>query len=350
MTKRRLLLAFTVVELLVVVAVIVLLVGIMVTVLSGSAKAAQSASTRALMGTLSSALARFKTDLGYFPPVLGAAPSMPSGAGTPGHLRDLLIPQVIGGPNLPQQVSPQNYCSITSLVEYLVGPGGRDQDGYGAVGSPAANTLGAKEIPAVGIRAPLKDGAWGAYLTPLNTTQPPGTFAQRNLPQGASANTATMANVSGRSLGPYLELKDASMFGAVVGFTPTGAPIVARPGDNNYIETAPRCIVDYWGQPIRYYRKGYMNADPRMTRGRGGGGSIGLGWDLSDVFVLRPQRFQPGTEADGLADANGDTTTSRGLSGAEFALFSMGPDRSADFGARVDAGGFNEDNIVETGQ
>ncbi len=342
--------AFTVVELLVVVAVIVLLVGILVTVLSSSAKAAQAASTRALMGSISSALARFKTDLGYFPPVLGAAPSMPSAVGSSGHLRDLLIPQVIGGPTLPQQVTPQNYCSITTLVEYLIGPGGRDQDGYGAVGTPVANSLGSKEIPAVGIRAPLKDGAWGSYLTPLNSTQPPGTFAQRNLPQGVAANTSTLANVSGRALGPYLELKDASMFGAVVGFAPSGAPIVARPGDNSFIETAPRCIVDYWGQPIRYYRKGYMNADPRMTRGRGSTGSLGLGWDLSDIFVLRPQRFEAGTGIDGLADANGDTTTSKGLVGAEFALFSMGPDRDADFTARVDAGGFNEDNVVEIGQ
>ena len=141
--------AFTVVELLVVVAVIVLLVGILVTVLSSSAKAAQATSTRALMGTISSALVRFKTDLGYLPPVLGVAPSGGVGSGNPGFLRDLLIPSVNGGPTLPQQVALGNYVSMTSLVEYLVGPGGRDQDGYGAVGVPVANSLGSKEIPTV---------------------------------------------------------------------------------------------------------------------------------------------------------------------------------------------------------
>lgn len=343
--------AFTVVELLTVVAVIVLLVGILVVVLSASAKAAQAASTRALMGTISNALTRFKTDLGYLPPVLGMAPGGGSATGTPGYLRDLLIPQAIGGPNLPQQVGPQNYVSITSLVEYLVGPGGRDQDGYGGVGTPVGNSAGAKELPTVGIRSPLKDGAWGAYLTPVNSSQPLGTFAQRNLPQGASANSSTVANVSGRVLGPYLDLKDDSIFGAVIGVDAAGAPIIARPGDNNWNENAPRCIVDYWGQPIRYYRKGYSNGDPKLTRGKGiAVAAGGMGWDLSDIFVLRPQKFETGTEVDGIADGNGDTTTSRSLQTAEFALMSMGPDRQADFAARVDAGGFNDDNVVEAGK
>lgn len=343
--------AFTVVELLTVVAVIVLLVGILVVVLSASAKAAQSASTRALMGTVSNALIRFKTDMGYLPPVLGSAPSGSSNMGTPGYLRDLLIPQAIGGPNLPQQVGPQNYVSITSLVDYLVGPGGRDQDGYGGVGTPLSGSLGAKEIPPAGIRSPLKDGAWGAYLTPTTSSQPIGTFAQRNLPQGGGANASTHPNVSGRVLGPYLDLKDATIFGAVVGVDASGSAIIARPGDNNWDETAPRCIVDYWGQPIRYYRKGYLNGDPKLTRGKGSGAAApGMGWDLSDIFVLRPQTFATGTEIDATADGNGDTTSSRQLQAADFALFSMGPDRSANFAVRIDDGGFNADNVVETGQ
>ncbi len=350
MSRRSESRAFTVVELLTVVAVIVLLVGILVTVLSSSAKAAQATSTRALMGTISSALVRFKHDLGYLPPVLGSAPAGGSTAGSTGYLRDLLIPQAIGGANLPQQVGPQGYASMTSLVEYLVGPGGRDQDGYGAVGLPTSSSLGAKELPPVGIRSPLKDGVWGAYVTPINATQPLGTMSQRNLPQGIAANSSTIANVSGRVLGPYLELKDANLFGAIVGVAPNGAPIIAKPGDNNWDETAPKCIVDYWGQPIRYYRRGYLNGDPKLTRGRGSATNPGMGWDLGDVFALRPQSFAAGTEVDGAADANNDTTTSRALQGAEFALFSMGADRSADFSARVDSGGFNEDNVVETGQ
>ena len=346
MLRRR---AFTIVELLTVVAVIVLLVGLLVVVLSSSAKAAQTASTRSLMGTLTNAITQFKADLGYLPPILGAAPSGGSLPGSAGYLRDLLIPQSSIGPALPQQVPAQQYVSMTSLVEYLTGPGGRNEDGFGGVGTPAANSAGSKELPAVGIRSPLKDGAWGAYVTPLNSTQPLGTFAQRNLPLDTGANTSTAPNVSGRSFGPYLELKEGTIFGAIVGTLPNGAPIVARPGDNNWDELSPKCIVDYWGQPIRYYRRGYFNGDPRLTAGRssGGSGGAGMGWDLSDIFVLRPQSFVTGTEVDGLADGNNDTTSSRALQGADFALMSMGPDRSADFGRRVDEAGFNADNVVE---
>lgn len=301
------------------------------------------------MGTLTNAITQFKADLGYLPPILGAAPSGGSLPGSAGYLRDLLIPQSSIGPALPQQVPAQQYVSMTSLVEYLTGPGGRNEDGFGGVGTPAANSAGSKELPAVGIRSPLKDGAWGAYVTPLNSTQPLGTFAQRNLPLIAGANISTAPNVSGRSFGPYLELKEGTIFGAIVGTLPNGAPIVARPGDNNWDELSPKCIVDYWGQPIRYYRRGYFNGDPRLTAGRssGGSGGAGMGWDLSDIFVLRPQSFVTGTEVDGLADGNNDTTSSRALQGADFALMSMGPDRSADFGRRVDEAGFNADNVVE---
>lgn len=347
MLRRR---AFTIVELLTVVAVIVLLVGLLVVVLSSSAKAAQTASTRSLMGTLTNAITQFKADLGYLPPILGAAPSGGSLPGSAGYLRDLLIPQSSIGPALPQQVPAQQYVSMTSLVEYLTGPGGRNEDGFGGVGTPAANSAGSKELPAVGIRSPLKDGAWGAYVTPLNSTQPLGTFAQRNLPPNTpDPNISTAPNVSGRSFGPYLELKEGTIFGAIVGTLPNGAPIVARPGDNNWDELSPKCIVDYWGQPIRYYRRGYFNGDPRLTAGRssGGSGGAGMGWDLSDIFVLRPQSFVTGTEVDGLADGNNDPTSSRALQGADFALMSMGPDRSADFGRRVDEAGFNADNVVE---
>jgi hypothetical protein len=52
---------------------------------------------------------------------------------------------------------------------------------------------------------------------------------------------------------------------------------------------------------------------------------------------------------DGIADGGGDASTSRALQSAEFALLSYGPDKSWDPGVRVDAQGFNKDNIVEAG-
>ena len=238
------------------------------------------------------------------------------------------------------------------MVEYLIGPGGRDEDGYGAIGIPANTTQGFKELPPVGIRSPLKDGVWGAYLNPGPGNQTLGNFSRRNLPLNAVANISTVANVSGRVLGPYLELKDGSLLGAIVGTdSVTGQPIVARAGDNNWNPTAPKVLLDYYGQPMRFYRKGYVNGDPKRIGGKkvGSGTGSDVGWDLSDIFVLRPQRFDPNTEIDGLADALGDTASSRSLQMAEFALFSSGPDQRADFTVRRDATLFNEDNIVEVG-
>ena len=359
--------AFTIVELLVVVGIIVVLVGLLVVAVSSASKAAQAASTRSMMGALSRALTQFKSDIGYFPPVLGFPTTGASQTGSVGYLRDLIIPPYFPPPQppsvpppltVPQVAQVQQYYSMTSMVEYLIGPGGKNEDGYGAVGTLAQwptdpiRIAALKESPAAGIRSPLKDGVWGAYSNPNAGTQSLGNFLRRNLPQGIAANTSTLANVSGRVLGPYLELKDGSLLGAIVGTdSVTGQPIVARAGDNNWNPTAPKVLLDYYGQPIRFYRKGYANGDPKRVGGKevGGGLGTGVGWDLSDIFVLRPQSFLPNTEIDGLADGNGDTTTSRSLQMADFALFSSGPDQRADFTVRRDVTLFNEDNIVEVG-
>jgi len=305
------------------------------------------------MGAVARALTQFKTDMSYLPPVLGFPTSGASQMGTVGYLRDLVIPPAVTGTATPQVIAQvQNYYSMTSMVEYLIGPGGRDEDGYGAIGVPADTDAAMKELPPTGIRSPLKDGVWGAYSNPRAGTQPLGNFSRRNLPQGTSANNSTVANVSGRALGPYLELKDGSLLGAIVGTDAvTGLPIVARAGDNNWSATAPKVLLDYYGQPIRYYRRGYVNGDPHRLGGKlvGGSAGTGIGWDLSDIFALRPQKFQPNTEMDGIADANGDTSTSRSLQMADFALFSAGPDQRADFTVRRDATLFNEDNVVEVG-
>ena len=356
MVARR---AFTIIELLTVVGVIVVLAGLLVVAVSSASKAAQAASTRSMMGAVSRGLTQFKTDLGYLPPVLGSPGTGASQTGSVGYLRDLVIPPILTGGSTPLQVTQiQNYYSMTSMVEYLIGPGGKDEDGYGAIGTvsqwtdPAVKIAALKESPAAGIRSPQKDGVWGAYSNPNAGTQSLGNFSRRNLPQGINANTSTVANVSGRMLGPYLELKDGSLLGAIVGTdSVTGQPIVARAGDNNWNPTAPKVLLDYYGQPMRYYRKGYANGDPKRIGGKlvGGGLGAGVGWDLSDIFVLRPQRFDPNTEIDGLADALGDTASSKSLQMADFALFSSGPDQRADFTVRRDATLFNEDNVVEVG-
>ena len=355
MNHRRDRRGFTIIELLTVVGIIVTLVGILIVAVSASSKAAQAASTRSVMGAVSRALVQFKTDMGYLPPVLGFQANGPSPVGNVGYLRDLILPpaiSVIDAPTPDEIIQIQNYYSMTTLIDYLIGPGGRDEDGYGGIGGVLATGLGAKELPPVGIRSPLKDGVWGAYANPRDGSQPLGGFSRRNLPQGATANTSTLPNVSGRVLGPYLELKDGSNIGAIIGTdAATGQPIVARAGDNNWSATAPKVLLDYYGQPIRYYRRGYANANPTLiaAKNTGGSGGTGLGWDLSDIFVLRPKTFAPNTEIEGLADGNGDIATSRSLQMADFALFSAGPNQRADYTVRRDATLFNEDNIVEVG-
>ena len=354
---------FTIIELLTVVGIIVVLVGLLVVAVSSASKVAQAASTRSMMGAVSRALTQFKTDMGYLPPVLGFPTTGASQTGSVGYLRDLVLPpNLTGGPTPSQVTQIQNYYSMTSMVEYLIGPGGKDEDGYGAIGTvsqwtdPAVKIAALKESPAAGIRSPQKDGVWGAYSNPNAGTQSLGNFSRRNLPQGIDANTSTVANVSGRMLGPYLELKDGSLLGAIVGTdSVTGQPIVARAGDNNWNQDAPKVLLDYYGQPIRFYRKGYVNGDPKRTGGKkvGVGTGSDVGWDLSDIFVLRPQKFDLNTGiddlADDLADGNGDKSTSRSLKMADFALFSSGPDQRADFTVRRDATLFNEDNVVEVG-
>ena len=350
---------FTIIELLTVVGIIVVLVGLLVVAVSSASKVAQAASTRSMMGAVSRALTQFKTDMGYLPPVLGFPTTGASQTGSVGYLRDLVLPpNLTGGPTPSQVTQIQNYYSMTSMVEYLIGPGGRDEDGYGAIGIPANTTQGFKELPPAGIRSPLKDGVWGAYSNPGPGNQTLGNFSRRNLPQGSAANTSTVANVSGRVLGPYLELKDGSLLGAIVGTdSVTGQPIVARAGDNNWKQDAPKVLLDYYGQPIRFYRKGYVNGDPKRIGGKrvGEGTATDVGWDLSDIFVLRPQRFDLDTGIEDVpenrlvADGNGDNSTTRSLRMADFALFSSGPDQRADFTVRRDATLFNEDNIVEVG-
>ena len=62
---------FTVVELLVVMAIIILLIGVLLVGLSQAAGTAQKAQTQFLMNSMAAALAKFKGDHGYLPPVLG---------------------------------------------------------------------------------------------------------------------------------------------------------------------------------------------------------------------------------------------------------------------------------------
>ena len=336
-TRRR---AFTVTELLVAIAIIAILIALLAVAVERAMRSGQRTQTEFLMGSIEQALTAFKTDHGYLPPVLGRSGT--AGSQTAGQLgfgRDLL--------RSPASLAElQQWVSITTVPEYLLGYGDRTADGYGGIGTnfPDPNAPGAKEIPTLGIRSPGRDGGWNSLLNPRATQGlSPGVYAARN-PGNASVLPNAAGNavvIAGRVFGPYLDLKDTRVLGAVTGVDAAGTPIVALPGEIEDFEDYPKAILDYWGSPIRYYRRPYLGTDPSQTN---------TAVSLGDVFVLRPWEVTPGFESDGAADANGDTTTSRDLVGAEFALLSPGPDRTIDTARRVDRNGRNEDNIVRVGR
>lgn len=343
---------FTVVELLVVLAIIILLVGILLVGLNQAAGTAQAAQTRFLMNSMSAGLVQFKRDHGYLPPVLGDG-SQFGGAGTPNNLlgwsRDVILAPAWspGNPSGGEVAGRQAWFSVTSPSEYLLGYGDRTADGYGLLGSISDVNVNAPayyETPPLGFRAPGGDGAWGALFNPRAGFESlPGVYAARNPgnaglpyvpdPSGGSS-VANDTLLRGRIFGPYLELKDENLLG---GLRPDGS--VARPEEPDY-DIRPKVILDYWGTPIRYYRNPYNGGDPGATIDS---------LDLADVFSLRPWSFKEGVLVEGVADSNGDRSSSSQLQSAEFALMSLGADRRQTPGTRVDQDEFNSDNIVELG-
>jgi len=357
--ERRRPLGFSIVELLVTVGIIVALLGILVVALNLASRRAQSANTQFLLTTLVQGTVRFRTDLGYDPPVLGN-----NGSGGEGLFRDLIGPPdwsystSNGEPDNASVTAWQRWYSITSLPEYLLGYGDRGVDGYGVAGSAnqaAANSPGARENPALGFRSPGDDGVWGALLNPRGgQANAGGRFAFRNPLGGGPAAYATPAGrnaaiLSGKVYGPYIDLKDATILGGIKGLDASGNPIVVRSDDPDF-DSLPKVFLDYWGSPIRYYRRAYARADlkgpdpvtiaPPNVRRR----------DLGDIFCLRPFEFRVGEDVRGLADGNGDDGTLARLKAANVAILSAGADKTVGENARRDAGGFNQDNVLEIGQ
>ena len=267
---------FTIIEMLVVLAIIVMLIGILVVALSKAASSGQQANTTFLMSSIASGVAQFEGDHGFVPPVLGdnGTPN-----DQPGWARDVILPE--------DAASVQDWYSVTTLAEYLIGYGGRDEDGYGLVGEYAGATgYGRLESPPLGIRSPGKDGAWGAIYNPRSNFGAPGGFFRRN-PGNAGTEVPSpypnQANndyqIDGQVYGPYLELKDANLLG---GLRPDGS--ISGPEEPDY-DLRPKVILDYWGTPIRYYRRAYTSGDPSVLNT-----SVNLGDVFAEHLAPRLQR------------------------------------------------------------
>ncbi len=353
--------AFTIVELLVVIGVVVVLLSILIVAVSAATRTGQTANTQALMNSIKQALVRFRSDIGYLPPVLGAVDMTdvtpenhdlrklfdPRGGDlTWGNIDDVLPDRPDGTPNNSYDDNIQEWFSETSLAEYLLGYGHHNQDGYGVIDASNPNDVWTRERPPLGIRNPGADGVWGATLN-----GPDGSLASRMLGTTPGLDT-------GKVYGPYLELKDQRLLASADGSRDlAGRLILSFPGEGNFNPDNPKVLVDYWGNPIRYYRKLY--APGSLQSGyRPSGAGVGVP-TLSDVYLLRPFDIRPGAAIDGLPDASGDTSTTMALRSAEFALFSPGPDRSFNPDLRYDLANepsndrgtdlFNQDNLVELG-
>jgi type II secretory pathway pseudopilin PulG len=331
--------AFTIVEILVVVALVLILLSLVIVAVNSATRTAQATNTRALMNSMSQAMVQFREDVGYLPPVLY-------------HNRDLRWPDgSMHGPDPTLGYTPayfnaiQDWHSVTSLAEFLLGYGPESEDGHDGLG----------------IRNPGPDGYWGAS-TVLQTgiSGTPGTFEYRTAYLNSAASESYR---QGRVYGAYLQLRDDRLLGAIdpnAGPDEDGKYRVFFPGESGYDPAWPKVIVDYWGEPIRYYRRPYppggISRGYRIVRN----GPLDLVPSLSHVIALRPWSFRDGEDVDirpatngfTFADDEGDVSTSRALNAAEFAFYSSGPSRRFDQTVRVDRDGedLNIDNIVELGQ
>lgn len=346
---------FTLTELLVVVAIIVVLVSTLIVSVAAGAKRAQAANTQTLMGSISTGLTTFQNDFGYLPPVLG--PRENPNPAARGLGRDVVnfTQDAAGANTIAKQ---QDWRSYTTLADYLIGYGNRGEDGYGVVAG-APNGAGNRENPPFGIRSPGPDGAFGSIDAPVNASPTAlGLYRSRNpmrvpmTPPVATGSAAwnqgavNGAAVEGNVYGPYIELKDEKLIAGIVGYQPDGRPLL-RFADQGFdgFDNLPKTIVDYWGEPIAYYRTPYAGNDLRSTVNDANGVPANLG----DVFALRRWELDTNDQSVGAPDAGGDNSSGTQLKGASFALLSMGPDRAFDRTRRRDLGEFNKDNIVVTG-
>jgi len=316
--------AFTIVELLIVITIILVLMSVLIVALNAASETAQRAKTQSVINAVHQGLVRFKEDIGYYPPVLRPPTGTPSVAD---EFRMLSNPPDPGYIKYNNDI--QKWYSITTLADYLIGYGNAQEDGQGAAG----NSI----ISSPGIRHPETDGVWSAMING------DGSRDSRNRGR-TEARTAKV-------YGPYLELRDERLLGRLT--VQAGQKTILFPGDSGYDTPEPdgspriMVIVDYWGQPLRYYRRAYPPGGLKMAYRSGMASFVP---SLSDVFLLRPFKLDSGSEVIARTpDANDDSTTTFSLQSAEFAIFSSGPDLTVDETVRYDNEEFNKDNIVGVG-
>jgi type II secretory pathway pseudopilin PulG len=367
---------------LMVIVIIVILVGVLVVATNAARTAAKRAETRSRMTAMVQGMAMFKTDIGYYPPILNDSRGL---ANFPNY------PPVglQGNEQSSYRGTAQHWYSITSPAEYLLGYGGKDEDGYGSYRSLDGPIQNRDESPPLGIRHPAMDGVWGA----TDRCAFPDEDCTRGTWEIEDRGYAIAAG--GKAYGPYIEIENQQMLGRIaLGPDRTGdgapdakidpltsQPIVLYPGDPDYSTnnlTNPMVLVDSWGSPIRYYRNVYpfKNQFPQsdevdrkiesgISRIYPPGGDFARP-TLSDFIVLRPFHLPSSPVNASFGDYNqayagGDPSTTLELQSGKIAFFSAGADRQLNSRIRADVFGlegnndddasdeYNADNIVEIG-
>ncbi len=327
--RRR---GFTLVEVLVVIAIVAILASLLLVAVTKARNTAARSRTSSLLNGLKMATVQFKTDHGYYPPVLRPEIDANAGSCYPEAVPNLdehrlMIDPISGDFDPVQNIAAYRnqincWFSLTSPAEYLLGWGSEAEDGRDGLG----------------LRSPGTDGVWGAAALTGDFTN-------------YGELTARMPSDEGKVFDPYIDISDDRLIGSL---TNAG---VFFPGDANYDATAPKVICDAWGTPVRYYRRVYRPGDletPFLQSDLSGDGHTP---SLADVIALRPYSIRSGEEQDVLAqfaDGSGDPTASRGLFAAEFAYLSAGPDGRINESYRVgdpsaEPPYANEDNLVEVG-
>lgn len=225
-------LAFTLIELLVTISIIVILISMLMLALNVARISAQVAETHSRLITLKKATIRFKDDIGYYPAVLESDRSMKALPDFPGLITGLPVNMY--------RYTAQDWHSITSPAEFLVGYGNRASDGYGRLPDSTQSSSDFVEMPRLGIRHPGIDGVWHA------TNADPVTGLG-----GTGALNERTPSTRGKLYGPYIDIDNDQMVGRIA-FDTNGNEMVDPitfqikvfyPGDPHYVNTNPMVLV-----------------------------------------------------------------------------------------------------------
>ena len=375
-SRSRGLRGFTVLELLVVIAIVAVIAGLLLAGLRGATDRSRAVKTRSIMRAVSIGLDAFKSDHGYHPVILNGNSSGRQGPAW----RDVVAAPVpiVGNDPFPLSdyaIDMQRWYSMTAIPEFLLGVGGREADGYGTTDIDT-NSLG--ERPALGIRSPGLDGAWGSTIfgTGLLEDRAFGLY------EDPSANPSQMRlRDPGRVYGPYLGIEGDIRLGKVLPANtwpaaPTNEAQAEEVGqdpvrviDENSQDwlnpDAALVLLDPFDRPIEYFCNPYAPGDPSSVDQRKSTGFNGatppipqMRPSLADIIRLRPSTFGSESEFDGnisvdvfnshVQDLRGDFSASIAARTASYAIFSSGADGA--YNPWLRAHPLNNDNIVEFGR